>query len=216
MAAQKTVRSEGLSRRSFLIAMGSAILGTFAMPEPPDTPADLPTEAPADPTAVLAGKLRRVIGRPVKSQNGQTLAWMEKFESDGAVHVMVWTPETPEEWAEATRFYEAARWRSWHTRDDLRTLLSAPGPWLIRYNLNEVYNFVTTTDETFLFGPGDEVIFSNDPAKGVHVSSEVALALIPKLMDVYGNWDDGHIYFEPVRPEEAMRNLRESRLSRPA
>jgi hypothetical protein len=226
--AQKTIQSQGLSRRSFLVAMGSAFLGTFVMPAPADAPEDLPTAPPEDPAQTLTGgsrgdpppltgQLRRVVGRPVKSQNGKTLAWMETFESDGAVHVMVWTPETPAEWAEANRFFEAARWRSWKTREELHAILGAPGPWLIRYNLNETYNFITSTDESFLFGPGeDNRIFTNDPAEGVRVSSEVALDLIPKLMNAYGNWDDGAIYLEPVRPEEALKNLRESRLLRRA
>jgi hypothetical protein len=41
-----------------------------------------------------------------------------------------------------------------------------------------------------------------------------ALPLIPRLLDTWGNWahNRGHIYFEPVKPEDALKSLRDLRL----
>jgi hypothetical protein len=118
---------------------------------------------------------------------------------------MAWDPDTNAEQAEAERFYEAAHWKSWTTPADLQRLLRPKGLWLIRWNLLGRYEFLTTKDEHLVFGPGDGdfFLFHSEPSKAVQVTSEEALHLIPRLMKDFGGW-----IFEPVKPEQAMNDLR--------
>jgi hypothetical protein len=46
----------------------------------------------------------------------------------------------------------------------------------------------------------------------VRLTSEQALELIPRLMDVgYGKWTGGGAYLKPVKPEDARKNFRNLR-----
>jgi hypothetical protein len=210
----KTVVSEGLPRRSFLVSLGSVFLGVFRMPAAPGGEGAVATRAeapPVDPeTGRIAGRIRRLVGRPVKGRKGHSLAWTERWEEDGELHVMRWTPETPEEVAEAERFYRIARWRSWNTTDDLKKLLTDPGPWLIRYNLGEVFNWVNTVNEAEIYDDPDALFLTNDPAAAARMSAATVMKMMPRLMSAFGNNpEEGWIYFEPVKPEWAAENLRD-------
>lgn len=214
----KTIASQGLPRRSFLVSLGSVFLGVFRMPAAPGgegAPATRAEAPPVDPeTGRIAGRIRRLVGRPVKSRRGHALAWTERWEEDGELHVMQWVPETPEEVAEAERFYRVARWRSWTTPDELKALLTDPGPWLIRYNLGEVFNWVNTTDEAYIYDDPDALFLTNDPKAAAQMSAATVLRMMPRLMGRFGhNIDEGHIYFEPVKPEWATENLRDRLLT---
>lgn len=214
----KTIASRGLPRRSFLVSLGSVFLGVFRMPAAPGgeaAPAARAEAPPVDPeTGRIAGTLRRLVGRPVKSGKTGALAWTERWEEDGELHVMLWQPETPEEVAEAERFYRVARWRSWTTPDELKALLTDPGPWLIRYNLGEVFNWVNTVKEEEIFDDPDALFLTNDPKAAAQMSAATVMKLMPRLMTTFGNHpEEGWIYFEPVKPEWATENLRDRLLA---
>ena len=52
----------------------------------------------------------------------------------------------------------------------------------------------------------------SSPAQAVRLTSDRALELIPRLMNVgYGKWTGGGPYLEPVKPEDARKNLRSLR-----
>lgn len=207
-----TISSRGLSRRSFLMAVGSTILGTFVLPTPPSAAGSgvAPAGAPAE--GGVAGRVRRLLAGPVWNEKGTQMAWLEKFDEDGQPHVMAWAPETDEEWAEARRFHEVAMWRSWRTPEELRALLRGPGPWLIRQNFLETYCFLRTTDPAIMLDTEKDDAFWYDPGEAVRLTSGQALELIPRLMDAgYGKWTGGGPYLEPVKPEDARKNCRSLR-----
>jgi hypothetical protein len=200
------VRSRGLHRRSFLVSVGSFLLGWFVMPNPLPALRGEGGQPPEEGKEGIDGRIRCLIGRPVKTKDGRVLSWLEEFE-DGEPHVMIWELETKEEREEGRRFFEIATWRSWNNRDELERILATdPGPWLIRYNMGETYEFFTSRDFKYLLG--DNEILSPDPQDAVQVSSREALRLIITLMPVYGG---GFIYVEPVKPADALRNFRAER-----
>jgi hypothetical protein len=125
------------------------------------------------------------------------------------LRIMAWDPEGDAEKAEADRFFEAANWQSWTSMADLQRLLRRKGPWLIRWNMLGRYEFLTTKDEHLVFEPpnNDFFLFHSDPDMGVQVTSEEALHLIPRLTKEIGGW-----IFEPVKLEQAMNDLRPTRL----
>ena len=97
--------ANGISRRGFLVALGSTVVGRFFLP------ALSATAAPIEETAgVTKERVRQLLMPPSKSVDGDrfVLVWMESTPDEGSPTVMTWLPETPEEIAEATRFYEAA------------------------------------------------------------------------------------------------------------
>jgi hypothetical protein len=192
-----TISSRGLPRRSFLMAMGSTILGSFLFPTPSSAAGSAPSAAGAAAEARVAGRVRRL------------LAWLETFDEDKEPHVMSWYPETDEEKAEAQRFFEIAMWRSWRTLEELHAILRQPGPWLIRQNNKENYMFLSTTDPKVMLDTERDEAFNYHPSVAVQLTSEQALELIPLLMDKgYGNWTGGAAYLEPVKPEDALTNFR--------
>jgi hypothetical protein len=206
-----TISSRGLSRRSFVMAMGTTILGSFFLPTPSLGAVGETLTEPPVPESPVGGLVRRLLAGPVWSTDKTKLAWLETFDSDGKPHVMAWHPETDAEWAEARRFSEIALWRSWRTLPELHALLQQPGPWLIRQNFLETYCFLRTTAEPILLDTQKDEAFSYDVAQAVRVTSDRAMELIPRLMDMgYGKWTGGGPYLEPVKPEDARKNFRSS------
>jgi hypothetical protein len=198
------------------MAMGTAIIGRFLIPDPTSAAgvasASTAGAAGGGAETEVAGLVRRLLAGPVWNKHGTVLAWMETFDEDKKPHVMSWYPETDDEKAEAKRFFEIAMWRPWRTRQELQALLRQPGPWLIRQNFQEAYCFLCTTDEAVMLGTKDDFVFSYDVEKAVRLTSERALVLIPWLMDVgYGKWTGGPPYLEPVKPEDARTNFRSLR-----
>ncbi len=98
------------TRRSFLVMLGTTVLGTYF----------LPSLKPLAKTKVaVAAPLRRLLDVPVKRSLGSgryLLVWMENTDNEGVV-LMNWKPDTPEEFAESRRFYEDCR--GYHTPLDL-------------------------------------------------------------------------------------------------
>jgi Protein of unknown function (DUF4241) len=188
-------------RRTFLVMMGTVKLGRFSLPVQRVGPA----EGGVRPTAGGQDAVRvcRLVQPPSWSQDRGILVWSERREGD--VASMMWRPRSEEDRAEAERFYEAARVRSWKTPDDLRALLSGPGPWLIRLNMFGTLKYLTENREEVLFAPdsdddGPETL-ADEPAKAATFTSEQALAFIPRLGKEWLQ-DDEDYYFEPVRPAD--------------
>jgi hypothetical protein len=182
--------------------LGALTLGRFELPELTATPCP----ATGSPRKRQNEAIRWLLVEPVRvGRAPNALIWVEEDFGTRELRVMAWDPVGLAEIAEAQRFYQAAHWKSWTTVDDLQRLLRAKGPWLIRWNLLGRYEFLTSKDEQVLFGPGnsDFLLFHSDPGKGVQVTAEEALALIPRLMQEYG----GYI-FEPVKPAYATKDLR--------
>jgi uncharacterized protein (TIGR02996 family) len=97
-----------VSRRSFLVMIGGAVLGTYALPA---CGASEAAEGTAVVTRTISKPLRKWLTDRVFASTREPaffLLWMEEG-ADGEMHTMVWTPETPAEIAEARRFYEDAR-----------------------------------------------------------------------------------------------------------
>ena len=208
-----TITSRGLPRRSFLMAMGSTILGSFFLPTSLSAAKSASTTAAGTAAdARVAGRVRRLLAGPVWNERKTALAWLETFDEDKEPHVMSWYPETEEEKAEAQRFYEIAMWRSWRTLEELHAILRQPGPWLIRQNFQETYCFLRSTDPKIMLDTEKDDAFNYDPSLAVRLTSEQALELIPQLMDKgYGKWTGGGAYLEPVKPEDARTNFRARR-----
>jgi hypothetical protein len=208
------VSSPGPSRRSFLVAMGSTILGSFFLPALPSAAksAAAPAGAAAEGLAIDAGvadRVRRLLAGPVWSKDKTVLVWTETIEERDKPEVMVWNPETDEEKAAAQRFFDIAMWRSWRTLEELHAILRQPGPWLIRQNFLDTYCFLGTTDRAIILDTVKGDAFWYDPNEAVRLTSEQALELIPYLMDKgYGEWTGGGAYLEPVKPEDARKNFR--------
>jgi hypothetical protein len=208
------VSSQVPSRRSFLVALGSTILGSFFLPALPAAAKSAAGEGAAAAELAtdrsIAQRVRRLLLPPVWSKERKVLVWMEVIEGREQPVVMSWTPETEHEQDEAARFYEAATWRSWRTLEDLHAILRKPGPWLIRLNITEKYAYPSTADPKALFGPESNSTLLYDPQTAVRLTSEQALELIPRLMDRWGydRRPDGAMYLEPVKPEDARTNFR--------
>ena len=209
---------DGTSRRTFLVMLGSAVLGQFALPEieagTPAQPAPDPRLPSIGPLADEVTKTRRLLGVPVRhTQNENVLLWTESREGGGEPRIMVWHAETEEEQAAARRFYEVATWRSWRTMDDLRRILRDPGPWLVRCDAFGTFFFLTTTDHAKIAAPTseDSTLLMGDASLGVRVSSGAGSAdLVPRLMRKMFPQDDGrtNLYFEPVRVVDAETDFR--------
>jgi hypothetical protein len=182
--------------------LGALTFGRFELPELAATPC--PTAG--SPRKRQKEAIRWLLVEPVRVRHApNALIWVEEDFGTRELRVMAWDPVGPAEIAEAVRFYQAAHWKSWTTVDDLQRLLRAKGPWLIRWNLLGRYEFLTSKDEHVLFGLGSSefLLFHSHPSKGVQVTADEALALIPRLMQEYG----GYI-FEPVKPAYATKDLR--------
>ncbi len=98
------------TRRSFLVMLGSTVLGTYFLPS---------VKTLAKTKIAIAAPLRRLLDVPIKRSLGSgryLLVWMENRDNEGVV-LMNWKPETPEEFAESRRFYEDCR--GYHTPLDL-------------------------------------------------------------------------------------------------
>jgi hypothetical protein len=206
-----TNSSQEPSRRSFLVAMGSTILGSFFLPAPASVVGSVLTIADAA-SDNSAGRVRRLLLWPIWSEDKSTLVWFEKVEDCAKPQVMVWTPKTGEEWAEARRFYAAATWRRWTTLEELGQLLQQPGPWLIRRNFQELYGFLCPTEKPkeIISKIDKEWRFTSDPAEAIRMTSDEVLALIPYLTaNGYCKYAGQEAYLEPVKPEEPRKNFRE-------
>ncbi len=100
----------GVSRRSFLVVLGSSVLGKFFLPQLGETSADA-VEPAEEATSQGDERVRRLISKPTKKNTEEGrffLLWAEIDENED-VQTMIWQPETPDELAEAQRFYDAAR-----------------------------------------------------------------------------------------------------------
>ena len=98
------------TRRSFLVMLAGAVLGTYFLPS---------LKPLGKVKTTTATQVRRLLDVPVKRSLGlgrYLLVWMENTDDDGVV-LMNWKPETPEEFAESRRFYEDCR--GYHTPLDL-------------------------------------------------------------------------------------------------
>jgi uncharacterized protein (TIGR02996 family) len=93
---------QGTTRRSFLISIGGAILGSYFLPSL-RSGAGLPASIDA------AEATRRVVFKPLKTKTGNTFSLLWNEETDQGIQVMYWRPETEEEITEAERFYWDAR-----------------------------------------------------------------------------------------------------------
>jgi hypothetical protein len=168
-ADAQTISSQGLSRRSFLMAVGLTIMGKFLLPNPTSATGSGAVPALGSPAvgaeARVAGRICRLLAGPVWNTKGTALAWLEKFDEDEQPHVMSWYPEADDERAEAKRFFGVAMWRTWRAREELRELLRRPGPWLIRQNFQETYCFLRTTDEAVMLDTERDEDFSYDPER---------------------------------------------------
>jgi uncharacterized protein (TIGR02996 family) len=88
-----------VSRREFLVSLSGATLGKFVIPAVGAALESLP-----------AGSARQLLTVPTKTTRPDGsffLLWVEQVGN--STESMVWMPETPDELAEAQRFYEAAR-----------------------------------------------------------------------------------------------------------
>jgi len=200
------------TRRSFLVTLGSFILGRFALPSVGDAFGATQTTETAAEAATDANQARRLLTLPTWERGRNVMIWSE-MTNDATAKTKIWVIETPEEEAEASRFYDAAHWRSWRTHEELAALLRTPGPCLIRYNAIVSLMFFSTDDEKVLFGPGsdDTPVLTNDPKEAVVFGSQRALTLIPRLM-VEFNLVGSQYYLEPVNPVEPLANLRPQEL----
>jgi uncharacterized protein (TIGR02996 family) len=95
-------RSQGTTRRSFLVSIGGAILGSYFLPS-------LDSGAGAPVSTDVAEAARRVLSKPLKTKSGNTFSLLWHEETDQGIRVMYWRPETEEEVVEADRFYWDAR-----------------------------------------------------------------------------------------------------------
>ncbi|HEV3263299.1 MAG TPA: hypothetical protein VG013_41070 [Gemmataceae bacterium] len=68
-----TIASRGLFRRSFLMAMGSTILGTFILPTPLLAAESGPAPAAPGPEGRVAGRVRRLLAGHVWNGKGTQL-----------------------------------------------------------------------------------------------------------------------------------------------
>jgi hypothetical protein len=83
--------ADDFSRRSFLVTVAGAVLGSFVLPPLPGRAID---------------GTRRELLVPPQGSPESVIVWIEII--DGEDEIMVWRPESPEELAEARRFCEAA------------------------------------------------------------------------------------------------------------
>jgi uncharacterized protein (TIGR02996 family) len=108
---EKSPPPEAVSRRSFLVMLGGSALGSFLLPDLPGAAAaSFPGPAPPAGAVLQAPVVRRLLGWPAKSEQGDGsffLTWFEETASGN--QVMIWSPQTEAERAEAQRFYEASR-----------------------------------------------------------------------------------------------------------
>src|SRR4051794_31507723 len=113
------------SRRSFLVRIAGAVLGSYVLPRLDAVAAVVEATAGA---AEAAEPVRRLITKPLRKKakrGGYFLLWTE--ETDDGVRPVVWVPETDEEHAEATRFYEDARKLNPTTAEEPATTTRALG-----------------------------------------------------------------------------------------
>lgn len=100
---KSTDRSEGLSRRSFLVLAGSVTLGRFSLP---------PLDSDERPDTAL-GPTRRLILAPRRFGPGDAnLMWTE-LDPSGEASVRMWVPDSEEEAAELNAFASAAAKVDW-------------------------------------------------------------------------------------------------------
>jgi hypothetical protein len=100
-------KPDEITRRSFLVAMGSVVLGRFILPVPPEI--KLPAVRAA--TGSIEPDLpRTLLAVPVWVTAGPQpcLLWIEKVEGDPKPRVMIWALQGDPEMAEAKRLVEAA------------------------------------------------------------------------------------------------------------
>ena len=196
-----------LSRRSFFAVTLSATLSKLFI-------------APSTPVAVLAipvgvntaevERIRRLCGTPLQwFEPVRTLMWTELPTTEGdAPRLMIWTPETPGEHAEADRFFGAATWRSWSSDVDLSNLLRGSNKWLIRLRLIGGLCLFAAWGEADMPASADDIDLTPDPANAAVVSAAQARTLIALLNSEWSIEPDNWMYFEPVQPEQALADPR--------
>lgn len=204
---------QNLSRRSFLVAAGSAILGSFVLPRIGQTSV-LPSLE--DTTTVLDAQIRRLVGVP--HWNGHSfMMWSENIEGkDGKleVKIMVWEPETEQELSEARLFYEAATKIGYRSFDELSAQHRQPGSWLVSWLIIANRRFLTTSDKSRLIPTPqpDSWDFCDNPQDAVILTHDEAIQLSIQLMQAngmeppQGRGGGFFNYLIPVRLEEAKEN----------
>lgn len=213
------------SRRGFLFAFGSTIIGRLFFPGlgSLSVSASVPTEIAA--TSASPDPIRRLITTPSWSQDRSALIWTELSDDRSSTSTKMWLIDDDEERADAEKFYSMATWRRWSAMKQLEQILRNPGPWLIRWNHDGLYgwnfHFMRVADWDYMFGPGSDericfspdpadkdVIFVSDPAEAARCTSAQVLAFIPNLMKNYGFSETKWDYFEPVPQSDAQRDFR--------
>lgn len=209
-------KSSGVGRRSFMVMMGSLLLGRFALPNLAGAESandfevvDTTDASRADSGAAqLNEQVRRVFGLPSWNDGHTFLLWVEETDDEEMVPMM-WVVDTPEEKAEAERFYKAATWRSWRTVEELKELLKADGPWLVRWNFGGRLRFVNSSDRKLLFETDGYAELTSEPSNAATMSSGDALEIILRMTEMVEGLGAGTaIYYEPVRPIDALKDFR--------
>jgi len=178
-----------------------------------DPEASPPTSVRVPPlcTAEEADVIRRLFKPPEcdESPGPKILILIFKDDEGG---IQYWDADDEDETAEMRRFCDLARFRTWTTEAELRALLVAPGPRLIRENDLGEYRFYETVDRTSLFGPGCEnnETMTDLPDEAARVAADEAFELITALQKRIPAND--RVYYEPVRPEQALHDFRFDRM----
>ncbi len=203
-------QKELMSRRAYLTLTASSLLAKVFVD------AEQPQPAYAIPKGVgphEMSRIRLLCSTPLEWVEPQrTLLWAELPTADSEdPKVMFWTPETADEHAEADRFVRAAKWRSWRSEGELRSLLSQAPQWAVRLRLiGGRYLFVS--DEAAAAetgGPIDELNLTTDSSEAAIVTAARARELVLGLPEEWGLGDDDDmLYFEPVTPKQLTNDLR--------
>ena len=191
-----------LSRRAFITVTVSSMLAKFFCPEDEDDP-------PSSVTGVApheVDRLRRLCSTPHQwHEPKRTLIWAElPAEEGGQPKVMFWTPETPEEHAEADRFFAAGTYCGWANEAELDARLACSPTWAVRMRLiGGRQLFVAGGPQVGEVGAAvDELPLHPEPAEAAVVSAARAREIILGLHEEW-NIEPGELLaLEPVLPTE--------------
>lgn len=201
---------KNMSRRSFLGTLGAIAIA-------PHIPAETPVRDFGIPETALpeeVNRIHRIVGSLMEfdAPTGRALLWGEIGLDEGEKpRFMLWTPETDEEMAAADRFRKAVTWRPWADLNDLHTILSTGGSWLVRMrNPGQLFTFVSPAGVV-----GGEVVGSDtsqlgmtgDPSDALVVCSDRAEEII-RTFTAEGIGTDPLMCIEPVRPSHPWRDGR--------
>jgi hypothetical protein len=189
-----------VTRRAFITMTVSSMLAKFFCP-PEEVAAADPPEVPGVAPHEVA-RLRRLCSTPHQwHEPKRTLLWTElPGEEGGTPKVMIWTPETPEEHAEADRFYRAGTYTSWASEAELDTRLGGSAEWAVRMRLlGGRQLFVAGGSEVSELGAAvDEVPLDPDPSQAVVMSAARAKEVILGLHEEWGIEPGELLALEPV------------------